>query len=161
MSYEKKEWKDRISEYPTRRTLEKSDGTSEAVMVSRTEGNVSQEGDAFSAANMNNLEERIANEFGSVNSRIDANTFGPQVTLTNNEDYICPSDGYFRITCSYMTSSVARGWVNSLNVMVLSSTNNTATTLDNTTIASVFARKGMTIKYTGTNAKGYFTPISE
>lgn len=161
MSYEKKEWKDRISEYPTRRTLEKSDGTSEAVMVSRTEGNVSQEGDAFSAANMNNLEERIANEFGSVNSRIDANTFGSQVTLTNNEEYICPSDGYFCITCGYKTSSVARGWVNGLNVMVLSSTNNTATTLDNTTIASVFVRKGMTIKYTGTNAKGYFTPISE
>lgn len=161
MSYEKKEWKDRIAEYPTRRQLEKSDGSSELVTVSRAEGTISQEGDAFSAENMNALEERISNGFEEVNTKIGANTFGSQVTLTNNEDYICPSDGYFRITCSYRTSSVARGWVSSLNVMVLSSTNNTATTLDNTTIASVFVRKGMTIKYSGTNAKGYFTPISE
>ena len=37
MSYEKKEWKDRIAEYPTRRQLEKSDGSSELVTVSRAE----------------------------------------------------------------------------------------------------------------------------
>lgn len=61
MAFAKKTWKDRISEYPTRRILEKEDGTSETVDVARSEGEVSQEGDAFSAENMNDLEERIVN----------------------------------------------------------------------------------------------------
>lgn len=97
MSYEKKEWKDRISEYPTRRTLEKSDGTSEAVMVSRSEGNVSQEGDAFSAANMNNLEQRIANGFEEVNAKYTnkvlwvndspSSAFSAQTVTLNSDDY--------------------------------------------------------------------------
>lgn len=60
MGFVKKTWKDRITEYPTRRTLTKSDGSSEIVTVARNEGTVSQEGDAFSAANMNDLEQRIA-----------------------------------------------------------------------------------------------------
>lgn len=59
MQFEKKTWKDRITEYPTRRTLTKEDGSTELVMVARSEGNVSQEGDAFNALNMNDLEERI------------------------------------------------------------------------------------------------------
>lgn len=70
MSFIKKIWKDRISEYPTRRNLEKSDGSSELVTVSRSEGNISQEGDAFSAENMNDLEERISNEFEALNTKI-------------------------------------------------------------------------------------------
>ena len=85
MSYEKKEWKDRIAEYPTRRQLEKSDGSSELVTVSRAEGNISQEGDAFSAENMNALEERISSGFAEADSKIIpvtflsimANTYGP------------------------------------------------------------------------------------
>ena len=73
MSFIKKIWKDRISEYPTRRNLEKSDGSSELVTVSRSEGNISQEGDAFSAENMNDLEERISNEFEALNTKIEKN----------------------------------------------------------------------------------------
>lgn len=75
MSFIKKIWKDRISEYPTRRNLEKSDGSSELVTVSRSEGNISQEGDAFSAENMNDLEERISNEFEALNTKIIPVTF--------------------------------------------------------------------------------------
>jgi hypothetical protein len=74
MSFIKKIWKDRISEYPTRRNLEKSDGSSELVTVSRSEGNISQEGDAFSAENMNDLEERISNEFEALNTKIEKNS---------------------------------------------------------------------------------------
>lgn len=59
MGFVKKVWKNRISEYPTRRTLTKEDGSTELVTVSRSEGTVSQEGDAFSADNMNYLEQRI------------------------------------------------------------------------------------------------------
>lgn len=60
MSFVKKTWTDRVTEYPTRRTLTKEDGTTEIVTVARNEGTVSAEGDAFSAANMNDLERRIA-----------------------------------------------------------------------------------------------------
>lgn len=59
MGFVNKVWKNRISEYPTRRTLTKEDGSTELVTVSRSEGTVSQEGDAFSADNMNDLEQRI------------------------------------------------------------------------------------------------------
>lgn len=68
MTYVKKTWKDRISEYPTRRQLLDSGGTSSIVTVSRSEGIVSQEGDAFSAENMNDLETRIDNEFTEMRS---------------------------------------------------------------------------------------------
>lgn len=63
MGFTQKTWKDRVTEYPTRRTLTKTDGTSELVTVARAEGNVSVEGDAFNAATMNDLEERIAEGF--------------------------------------------------------------------------------------------------
>lgn len=71
-SFSTKTWVDRISEYPTRRTLTKENGTSEIVTVSRSEGTISKEGDAFSAANMNNLETRINSAITSVNTDITA-----------------------------------------------------------------------------------------
>ena len=70
-AWAKKVWKDRKTEYPTRRTLTKTDGSQEIVTVARNEGNVSQEGDAFSAANMNDLEERIDAGFTEVNSKLE------------------------------------------------------------------------------------------
>ena len=66
MAFKKKTWLDRIAEYPTRRRLKKSNGTDEIVTVSREEGTISQEGDAFSADNMNDLEKRIDDEFNSL-----------------------------------------------------------------------------------------------
>lgn len=71
MAFKKKTWLDRIAEYPTRRRLKKSNGTDEIVTVSREEGTISQEGDAFSAANMNDLEKRIDDEFNSLNLKLD------------------------------------------------------------------------------------------
>ena len=94
MSYEKKEWKDRIAEYPTRRQLEKSDGSSELVTVSRAEGNISQEGDAFSAENMNALEKRISNGFEEVSDKIIPVTF---LSIMNNT-YACLSQSGKHIT---------------------------------------------------------------
>lgn len=67
MAFVKKTWKDRIAEFPTRRRLTKEDNTSELVTVAREEGTLSQEGDAFSAENMNDLENRIDAEFTEVN----------------------------------------------------------------------------------------------
>lgn len=66
MAYQKKTWSDRISEFPTRRILTKSDSTTETVTVARSEGTISQEGDAFSAENMNGLEDRIETAFTNI-----------------------------------------------------------------------------------------------
>lgn len=60
MAFVKKTWKARLVEYPKRRTL-RDISTNEVttVEVEREEGDVTQAGDAFSAANMNDLEDRI------------------------------------------------------------------------------------------------------
>lgn len=76
MAFVTKTWKDRLVEYAGRRKL-KNVATGEEILmdVSRSEGTVNQAGDAFSAANMNNLEQRIKTEFDSVNSSLqDSNT---------------------------------------------------------------------------------------
>lgn len=58
MAFNKKVWKDRISEYPNRRTI--NDGVvTKVVTVARDEGNVTEAGDPFNASNMNDLEDRI------------------------------------------------------------------------------------------------------
>ena len=67
MAFEKKIWKDRIAEYINRRLLTFEDGSTKLVTVARDEGTISQEGDPFSAAMMNDLENRIQNEFDSQN----------------------------------------------------------------------------------------------
>lgn len=66
----KKIWKNRTTEFPTRRTLMKEDGSSEIVTVTRNEGTVSEEGDAFNADTMNNLEERIDAGFTELNGKL-------------------------------------------------------------------------------------------
>ena len=67
MSFKQKTWKDRISEHPTRRTLtDVSNNTTKTFDVAREEGTISQKGDPYSAANMNDLESRIANGFSTL-----------------------------------------------------------------------------------------------
>ena len=66
MAFTKKEWTDRVAEYINRRVLNKTDGTQEVVTVERSEGDVSVEGDAFNAANMNDLEDRIEAAFSGI-----------------------------------------------------------------------------------------------
>ncbi len=73
MAFKKKTWKDRLVEFAGRRTLKRISGSADSQMVvdvSRNEGTVSQAGDAFSAANMNDLEQRIADEFSSINNNL-------------------------------------------------------------------------------------------
>lgn len=88
----KKIWKNRTTEFPTRRTLMKEDGSSEIVTVTRNEGTVSEEGDAFDADTMNNLEERIDAGFAEVNGKL--NKFvtenvelGSDVILSKNSNF--------------------------------------------------------------------------
>lgn len=60
--YTPKEWKDRLVEFAGRRTL-KNVSTNETTVydVTRNEGAVSQEGDSFSAAKMNDFDLRVKN----------------------------------------------------------------------------------------------------
>lgn len=60
MSYEKKTWSDRQTEFPTRRKLVATNSTN-VYDVERAEGTVYDAGDAFSASTMNDLESRIDN----------------------------------------------------------------------------------------------------
>ena len=75
MSFVTKEWKDRLAEFAGRRKLTNvSTGEETTVDVSRAEGEVSQAGDAFSAANMNDLEQRIKDGFDKVDTNLTANS---------------------------------------------------------------------------------------
>ena len=70
MAYSKKTWQDRISEYPNRRTLTDESSIATTYTVTRNEGRVSQTGDAFSADNMNDLEDRIDTAFADVDTTV-------------------------------------------------------------------------------------------
>lgn len=87
----KKIWKNRITEFPTRRELTKEDGSSEIVTVTRNEGTVSEEGDAFDADTMNNLEERIDAGFADVTRKLTASDNTPfrfGVTASGEYGYV-------------------------------------------------------------------------
>ena len=111
MAFVKKTWKDRIAEFPTRRRLTKEDNTSELVTVAREEGTLSQEGDAFSAENMNDLENRIDAEFTEVNGKLsnlngNLNRFGNlNVKSTNNGSLpnIIQKNGFYLIVAKRWT----------------------------------------------------------
>ena len=70
MGFTKKTWKNRIAEYINRRQLTMEDGSTSLVTVARDEGTISQEGDAFNAANMNDLEDRIEAGFADVSQSL-------------------------------------------------------------------------------------------
>lgn len=68
-----KEWKARLVEFAGRRLLRNvANGQSATYDVSRSEGQISQEGDAFNTKNMNDLEQRISNGFANAKTNIDA-----------------------------------------------------------------------------------------
>ena len=99
MAFVKKTWKDRIAEFPTRRRLTKEDNTSELVTVAREEGTLSQEGDAFSAENMNDLENRIDEEFTALNGKLNSMVTDVGITFDSNYGTIvshnlCIVNGY-------------------------------------------------------------------
>lgn len=78
MSFVKKTWEDRISEYPTRRKIIDVDsGGEKMVDVERAEGEVANAGTALSADNFNDLEDRIFSAFNDVNGKL-----GTQVTFS-------------------------------------------------------------------------------
>lgn len=123
MAFVKKTWKDRIAEFPTRRRLTKEDNTSELVTVAREEGTLSQEGDAFSAENMNDLENRIDAEFTELNGKlkdlykqqtISTAIYGTTVGGNGIVSYNLPPtipDGYTIFDIRVRQVGTANGWL--------------------------------------------------
>ena len=71
MPFITKEWVDRLVEFAGRRKLSNvSTGEETIVDVAREEGIVLQEGNAFGATEMNDLEQRIADGFNSLNDSL-------------------------------------------------------------------------------------------
>ena len=80
MAFVKKTWQDRISQYPNRRTI--NDGNiTKTVTVGRDEGTVTQQGDAFNATNMNDLENRIEE---AIQGASDVYTGGDNIAIVSN-----------------------------------------------------------------------------
>lgn len=97
--------------------------------------------------------------FEALTENLSKNTFGDKVTLVKDQNYICPFDGYFHVVCGYQEKSRAVGFINDINLVALSSTNSSSVVINNSMASIIFVRAGMTIKYTGTNAQGYFIPL--
>ena len=97
-----KEWKARLVEFAGRRLLRNvANGESTTYDVSRSEGQVSQEGDAFNTKNMNDLEQRIADGFAKAKTNIDSlNDNGAIKGMDAREDgvYITYSTGADTVT---------------------------------------------------------------
>lgn len=86
MAYQKKTWQDRVVEYPNRRDLADENNIVSTYTVSRNEGEITVAGDAFSAANMNNLETRIEEGFADVETEVRTMTLA--VASWSNGTYI-------------------------------------------------------------------------
>lgn len=71
MAYTKKEWTDRNVQYPGRRKLSAVSGQTDVYDVVRNEGTITAAGDAFSAENMNDLENRVEAAFNSATTYSD------------------------------------------------------------------------------------------
>lgn len=77
--YSMKNWKNRDVEFPGRRTLtDVLTSTSQTVDVTRSEGTITEAGDAFDASTMNDLEGRIGSAFTLVDgAKFDKPTNSP------------------------------------------------------------------------------------
>ena len=117
--FNKKTWKDTIAEYPNRRTLTDAvTGATQTVNVTREVGTISQEGDAWSSANMNDLENRIENAFNGLLtatiSAADTEVVFESASITTNsviEPFFWVEDGSEIEPISYATIKVENGKV--------------------------------------------------
>lgn len=101
MAFIKKLWKDRISQFPNRRTI--NDGSvTKQVTVGRDEGTITEPGTTFDASNMNDLEQRIEDAYGDVVSLVASEVavqyhgdviFDNTPTASHGVGYAVTSDG--------------------------------------------------------------------
>lgn len=101
MAFIKKIWKDRISQFPNRRTI--NDGyVTKQVTVGRDEGTITEQGDAFDATNMNDLEQRIEDCYGDVQALVGSEVaaqydsanviFDPVATVGHGTGFVVSSE---------------------------------------------------------------------
>ena len=155
MAFVKKTWKDRIAEFPTRRRLTKEDNTSELVTVAREEGTLSQEGDAFSAENMNDLENRIDAEFTEVNGKLQSGCFIKNASdytkpIKVNTDFIAPYDCYVVVSIGRTKDDYYIIYIDDVNI------SGVCFNYSNNWIAvpfSIYLKKGQKFRIEGTNAQ--------
>ncbi len=87
MAFTKKTWVDRLVEFAGRRKITNvSTLQAQIVDVERVEGVVSQEGSAFSAANMNDLEQRIADGIAGVERSVNQVSSELEKKVSANSD---------------------------------------------------------------------------
>lgn len=117
--------------------------------------------------NITSANNRIQENTGSITNinaeitEMKKTSFGSEVTLTNNVDYITPKDGYFVIKFaegSVTGEHYVYGDVNNHGIMSLNA--GQTHSLYNYQLNSIFVRKGSTIKFVGSSeARGSFFPI--
>ena len=83
MAFIKKTWTDRNTQYPTRRILTAIEGETDTYDVTRAEGTISAEGDAFNATNMNDLEDRIESAFEIITGTLTSGQTSITITDTS------------------------------------------------------------------------------
>lgn len=110
-SFTKKIWEDRETEFPNRRQIQYieqgQDSNTSIVNITRDEGNISKEGTAFSASNMNGLEDRIYKTFPLLIEDGGTATSSDQTSKNNNPDYtITKQQANWNLNIPYRYSSI-------------------------------------------------------
>lgn len=84
--FTKGNWENRNVQYPKRRRLTEVEGQPNIYDVDREEGTIISEGSAFSAENMNGLENRIESAFDSIETKINTARAGVQLYSSNGSN---------------------------------------------------------------------------
>lgn len=84
--FTKGNWENRNVQYPKRRRLTEVEGQPNIYDVDREEGTIISEGSAFSAENMNGLENRIETAFDSIETKINTAREGVQLYSSNGSN---------------------------------------------------------------------------
>lgn len=91
--FTKGNWENRNVQYPKRRRLTEVEGQPNIYDVDREEGTIVSEGSAFSAENMNGLENRIETAFDSIETKINTARAGVELySSAGNSGTITLSD---------------------------------------------------------------------
>ena len=115
MAFVKKTWKDRLSEFPKRWKLKLlgTSGDTQSVELELDDGTVITQGDRFTAATMNDLEQRIADAFESSVSGVASFNGRVGAVTPSNTDY--PSS-MIKHTNSDTTETTVESAINGLDV---------------------------------------------
>lgn len=152
MAFSLKTWVNRISEYPNRRKLTHEDGSTELVTVARAEGQISAEGNAFSAEEMNDLENRIKGGFDEINQSLTElnegsvkySTFEATVDNWGSIGIVYPSDAHMLIGAY------------SSDYLLVSETHNPSVKFDTFRCFGQLQVQQLAIAPSGTKIKGWF-----